>query len=229
MPGYIMHLAEGRLLEKTLTDREFLKGERDLSLFQDGLLLPDTKRKKEKITSHFWNEKDLTRLAIPPDLELFYQKYREKLHTPVFLGYWAHLHLDRIFVTEFWPENFRFLDDDGKEQVLGDKIRRVYLLKQKITVPVQEFYSGAWYYGDYSRMNARFIEKYDICVPDIVSGCADGIAEVEEEDLHTVRQELLELCRTSGKEKHSLKVFSPEDLDELLKKTAAEFLQLLGT
>ena len=99
MPGYIMHLAEGRLLEEALCDRGFLKGERDLSLFQDGLLLPDTKRKKEKITSHFWNEKDLTRLAIPPDLELFYEKYREKLHTPVFLGYWAHLHLDRIFVT----------------------------------------------------------------------------------------------------------------------------------
>ena len=44
-----MHLAEGRLLEEALCDRGFLKGERDLSLFQDGLLLPDTKRKKEKI------------------------------------------------------------------------------------------------------------------------------------------------------------------------------------
>ena len=40
-----MHLAEGRLLEEALCDRGFLKGERDLSLFQDGLLLPDTKRK----------------------------------------------------------------------------------------------------------------------------------------------------------------------------------------
>ena len=92
---------------------------------------------------------------------------------------------------------------------------------------MQEFYSGAWYYGDYSRMNARFIEKYNIRVPDIVSGCAHGIEEVEEEDLHIVRRELLELCRISGKEKQSLKVFSPEDLDELLKKKAAEFLQLL--
>ena len=130
-------------------------------------------------------------------------------------------------MTEFWPENFQFLDDTGKEQVLGDRIRKVYLLKQKITVPVQEFYSGAWYYGDYSRINARFIEKYNIRVPDIVSGCAHGIEEVEEEDLHIVRRELLELCRISRKEKQSLKVFSPEDLDELLKKTATEFLQLL--
>ena len=224
-----MHLAEGRLLEKTLTDRDFLKGERDLSLFQDGLLLPDTKRKKEKITSHFWNEKDLSRLAIPPDLELFYQRYREKLYMPVLLGYWAHLHLDRAFVTGFWPENFRFLDEMGNEQVLGEKIRKVYLKNKGITVPVKEFYSKEWYYGDYSRMNARFIEKYDISVPKVIPGCADGIAEVEEEDLYTVRQELLELCCASGNENHSLKVFSPEDLDEFLKKTAAEFLQLLET
>ena len=83
MPGYIMHLAEGRLLEEALCDRGFLKGERDLSLFQDGLLLPDTKRKKEKITSHFWNEKNLTRLAIPPDLELFYEIQRKAAYTGV--------------------------------------------------------------------------------------------------------------------------------------------------
>ena len=227
MPGYIMHLAEGRLLEEALTDRGLLKGERDLSLFQDGLLLPDTKRKKEKITSHFWNEKDLTRLAIPPDLELFYAKYKDILYTPMLLGYWAHLHLDRVFVTEFWSENFCFLDDEGNEQVLWDAIRKVYLRKQDITVPVQDFYSGAWYYGDYSRMNSRFIAKYGICVPNIIPGCADEIEEVEEKDLHVVRQELLQLCGTSAKQEETLKVFSPEDLDEFLKKTAAEFLRLL--
>ena len=227
MPRYIMHLAEGRLLEEALKDRGFLKGERDLSLFQDGLLLPDTKRKKEKITSHFWNPVDLDRLAIAPDLELFYQVYREKLTKPVFLGYWAHLHLDRTFVTEFWPENFRFLDEEGREQVLGDRIRLVYLTKKKVTVPVQDFYSRNWYYGDYSRMNARFMKKYDIHVPEIVPGCADDIREVEEEDLYTVAEELVKLCQTSGEEENHLKVFSPEDLDLLLKKTAAEFLRLL--
>lgn len=227
MPGYIMHLAEGKLLEKALTDRGFLKGERDLSLFKDGLLLPDTKRKKEKITSHFWNPKDLDRLAIPPDLELFAQAYGKRLREPVFLGYWAHLHLDRLFVTEFWPQNFRFLDDAQEEQVLGEKIRKVYLIRKKISVPVQEFYSAEWYYGDYSRMNARFLEEYDLCVPEVIPGCADEIAETEEEDLYTVRQELLELCRNSAKAEHGLKVFSPEDLDDFLKKTAAEFLQLL--
>ena len=40
MPGYIMHLAEGRLLEPHLVQRGLLKGERALSLFQNGLLLP---------------------------------------------------------------------------------------------------------------------------------------------------------------------------------------------
>lgn len=227
MPGYIMHLAEGRLLENTLYDRGFLKGERDLSLFQDGLLLPDTKRKKEKITSHFWNPKDLDRLAIAPDLELFYKKYADRLREPVFLGYWAHLHLDRTFVTAFWPENFRFLDEEGQEQVRGDRIRQVYLTKRRVTVPVQEFYSKDWYYGDYSRMNSRFIEKYGIQVPQIIPGCADGIQEVEEKGIYAVKQELILLCRSPQEQDNCLKVFFPEDLDFLLRKTAAEFLRLL--
>ena len=64
MPGYIMHLAEGRLLEPHLLQRGLLKGERELSLFQDGLLLPDTKRKKEKHTSHFWPYWDTGRICI---------------------------------------------------------------------------------------------------------------------------------------------------------------------
>lgn len=226
MPGYIMHLAEGRLLEQELCDRGFLKGEREISLFQDGLLLPDTKRKKEKVSSHFWNPEDLDRLAIAPDLELFYQAYKEKLREPVFLGYWAHLHLDHLFVTEFWPENFVFLDDEGRTQVLSDRIRRVYLPEKRMTVPVQEFYSKSWYYGDYSRMNARFIELYGIRVPRIVPGCADGIREVKEQELYTVQRELVRLCEDSAPGEE-LRVFSPEGLDALLKKAAAEFLQLL--
>lgn len=222
-----MHLAEGRLLEQPLLRHGFLKGERDLSLFQDGLLLPDTKRKKEKVTSHFWNPADLELLAIAPDLELFYDAYKDRRTEPALLGYWAHLHLDRRFVKTFWPENFLFLDEEGKEQVLGDRIRKVYLLKKQVTVPVQEFYSKDWYYGDYSKMNARFIEKYGLQVPKIIPGCADGIAQVEEKDLEEVERELERLCEMSGNGQEALRVFDPEDLDELLKKTAAEFLRLL--
>ena len=155
MPGYIMHLAEGRLLEPHLVQSGLLKGERALSLFQNGLLLPDTKRKKEKQISHFWNENDLDKLAIAPDLELFYKKYQKRLHEPALLGYWAHLHLDNCFVKVFWPDNFCFLDEAGNEQELWDRIRQVKLKRTGQIVPVNDFYSKDWYYGDYSRMNSR--------------------------------------------------------------------------
>lgn len=226
MPGYIMHLAEGRLLEPHLVERGLLKGERELSLFQDGLLLPDTKRKKEKHTSHFWNEKDLDKLAIAPDLELFYAKYEKRLHEPALLGYWAHLHLDHCFVKVFWPENFCFLDEEGNEQELWDRIRQVKLKKTGQIVPVNDFYSKDWYYGDYSRMNSRFIREYGLSIPVVEKGCADGLDEVSEQDLYTVKDELTELC-THETKNEPLRVFSPEGLDTFLKETAEKFLKLL--
>lgn len=226
MPGYIMHLAEGRLLEPHLVQRGLLKGERALSLFQNGLLLPDTKRKKEKQISHFWNENDLDKLAIAPDLELFYKKYQQRLHEPALLGYWAHLHLDNCFVKVFWPDNFCFLDEAGNEQELWDRIRQVKLKKTGQIVPVNDFYSKDWYYGDYSRMNSRFIREYSITIPAVEDGCADAIEEVSAQDLYIVKKELTELC--AHREKNEpLRVFSPEGLDVFLKETAEKFLKLL--
>lgn len=226
MPGYILHLAEGRLLENSLCKTEMLKGEKDLSLFQNGLLLPDTKRKKEKRTSHFWNERDLDKLAIAPDLQLFYRKYKDRRTEPALLGYWAHLHLDDCFVRRFWPQNFSFLDAEGKEQVLWDKIRQVQLKKTGQIVPVNTFYSREWYYGDYTRMNARYIRAYGIQIPEVIPGCADNIDEVREEDLYTVQKELKGLC-AQAKEEEEPKVFSEEQLDAFLKESAEEFLQFV--
>ena len=97
MPGYIMHLAEGKIIQKLLAGTGLL-AEGAADLFEAGLLLPDTKRKKEKYTSHFWNDADMDKLAIAPDLGLFLAKYGSRLAEPVLLGYYAHLHLDWRFV-----------------------------------------------------------------------------------------------------------------------------------
>ena len=53
MPGYIMHLAEGRLLEPHLVQRGLLKGERELSLFQNGLAAARHKTEERKTNFPF--------------------------------------------------------------------------------------------------------------------------------------------------------------------------------
>ena len=226
MPGYMMHLSEGRIMEKQLLDKGFLKEGKDLDLFRNGLLLPDTRLGADKKTTHFWNGADEGRLALAPDLKLFYRRYGDRLKEPVLLGYHAHLHLDHVFVKKFWPENFRFFDGAGQEQVRREKIKMVYLPKRGLTVPLDQFYSSEWYYGDYTRMNGLLIERYQVKVPEVIEGCAQGIDGVCEEKLYDVKKELNRLlCHPKNGEE--LKVFFTDELLSFLEKTAAEFLQLI--
>ena len=230
MPGYIMHLAEGKIIQELLADTGIL-AEGATVLFEAGLLLPDTKRKKEKYTSHFWNYEDMDKLAIPPDLKLFLAKYRSRLREPLFLGYYAHLHLDRRFVEEFWPRCFQFLDGEGRERRLWDEIRQVRIRERDITVAVDEFYSDAWYYGDYSRMNGYFQEKYRLTVPetDLNALYGRGPEEVQVKDLREVFSELsLLFARKSGHKNEPLRVFSLDGLDLFLQDTAVEFAKMLA-
>ena len=42
--------------------------------FIAGNLLPDTKKKERKVTSHFWNPDTLEDMAIAPDLSRFFRQ-----------------------------------------------------------------------------------------------------------------------------------------------------------
>lgn len=224
MPGYIMHLAEGKCIEAYLAERGARFSKEEELLFTAGLLLPDTKRKKEKVTSHFWNPRDTDKLAIPPDLSLFLAEYGERLGEPLMLGYYAHLHLDWRFVDVFWPENFLFLNDAGEERVLQKEITQVRLSGKGQTVPVEEFYSKKWYYGDYSRMNCWFQKRYGLQVPAPGPLPDPGISQVDIRELDKVLEELGALfSQMERTEKEPLRVFDEERLDAFLRATAVQF------
>lgn len=229
MPGYIMHLAEGKRIRHLLEGTGLLPpGAGDL--FEAGLLLPDTKRKKEKYTSHFWNDADMDKLAIAPDLELFLAKYGSRLAEPVMLGYYAHLHLDWRFVEVLWPRCFRFLDGEGRERSLWDEIRQVQILSRNMVVPVNDFYSDAWYYGDYSRMNRYFQEKYRLTVPkpEPASLALFDMDEVCAEDLKEVFSELaLLFAGKAGHRNEQPRVFTLNGLEIFLRESAELFVEEL--
>lgn len=229
MPGYIMHLAEGKQIRRILEGTGLLPSGTE-ALFEAGLLLPDTKRKKEKYTSHFWNDADMDRLAIAPDLGLFLAKYGSRLTEPVMLGYYAHLHLDWRFVEELWPRCFRFLDGEGRERSLWDEIRQVWIVSKEMAVPVNDFYSDAWYYGDYSRMNRYFQKKYRLTVPDPDPAALARLDmdEVCVKDLEEVFSELE--CLFAGKAGHKnepLRVFTLNGLENFLRESAELFAEEL--
>ena len=229
MPGYIMHLAEGKIIQKLLAGTGLL-AEGAADLFEAGLLLPDTKRKKEKYTSHFWNDADMDKLAIAPDLGLFLAKYGSRLAEPVLLGYYAHLHLDWRFVEELWPCCFQFLDGEGRERSLWNEIRQVRILSRDTVVPVNDFYSDAWYYGDYSRMNRHFQEEYRLTMPDpdpAVLARLD-MGEVCVGDLEAVFSELaLLFAGKAGHKNEPLRVFTLNGLEVFLRESAELFVETL--
>lgn len=221
MPGYILHLTEAKLIIKELREEGYDFSEEWLNAFRLGNLLPDTKRKREKITSHFWDPNDLDKQAIAPNMDLFYEKYRSDLKDPLMLGYLSHLYLDACFVNSFWPSMWEFMDGDYKVQTLQEKIRLVHLKTTGKIIPVKDFFSSAYYYGDYSRMNAYLLHKYNLTTPYYDAALTCPITEVEPSDLREVLSELQYLCNTvkPGAEKE-LTVFHLPSLENFIEETA---------
>ncbi len=227
MPGYILHLTEASLILDTLQKQHISCTEQWSNAFLLGSLLPDTKRKKEKITSHFWNPKDLILQAIAPDLTLFLQQYGSTLHDPLMLGYLAHLHLDERFVHSYWPSMWEFLDDSFRTEKYQEHIRYAKLRKNDKLIPIRDFFSSSFYYGDYSRMNAYLLKKYQLTLPVFDPDLTCPVPEVRIQDLKEVLSELQYLCSTiqPGAEA-DLTVFDLPSLEEFVSRTASEFIQL---
>ncbi len=228
MPGYILHLTEAQMIIQELEGEGYTFDENWINAFLLGSLLPDTKRKKEKITSHFWNPEDLVQQAIAPNLPLFLQSYGGCLDSPLMLGYLAHLDLDACFVNSFWPSMWEFLDADRHPQTLQEKIRFAHLKKSGRLIPVRDFFSSAYYYGDYSRMNAYLLHTYHLRVPVYDPSLACPIREVRLEDLKEVLSELQFLCETvhPGAEKE-LTVFDLPSLLDFIQETAQQMAACL--
>ena len=221
MPGYILHLAEAKLICSELKKHGHSLLEQWENEFYLGCLLPDTKQKKAKVTSHFWNPDTLDRQAIPPDLHLFLGKYAPQITTPVMYGYWAHLLLDTLFVTEYWENHFFFYDKNGIPAVLEKEIETVYLKPSQKEIPLKKFFSSEYYYGDYNKMNAYIAGKYKIELPVYEPDLFCPVAEVSVMDLQNVLLELKTLALDfTASDIPNLKVFSLPDLEQFIQAAA---------
>lgn len=224
MPGYIMHMAEANLILQKIGQS---KDEEWKQAFIAGNLLPDTKKKMEKITSHFWASETLEDMAIAPDLSLFLEKYQKFLHLPVILGYYAHLYLDEKFVKVYWPDMVSFYDDEGKIRIKKKDITKAKIKKTGQFVPRDVFFSSEYYYGDYSKLNNYFVDYYHIDLEKnyaAIDVCP--IQEVNIEDLQMVLRELrMIMCNYDQSKEEEIKVFSKKRLCEFLENTAEEFVK----
>lgn len=225
MPGYILHLTEAELLLQKFKQHGYHLDEQWVNAFRLGHLLPDTKKKTDKVTSHFWNPKDMVNWAIPPEVSAFEDKYRSYLtmEHPLELGYYFHLILDERFVNVHWKTILEFLDKDGNVAAKKGEVTTVTIKKSNKNVSVADFFSGAYYYGDYSRLNEFILNKYHIIVPTFDHTLSCAIKEVDYDDLKIVLDELSEL-RNKAKDSANteLNVFDQASLEQFIIDTCDE-------
>lgn len=225
MPGYVMHLAEARLILNKLKENRSSSWEQAFLL---GNLLPDTRLKEGKAVSHFWNPKQLEDISRAPDLSMFLCKYGGRLNEPVILGYYAHLYLDACYVNKYWPRKLCFKNKLGMPEKKTAEIRSVEILDSHMEIPFKDFFTKEYYYGDYSRSNGWFISRYKIVPPEYMEPEGKKMDEVDFTDIKKVLDEFHLFCSdTKENRRVELKVFDLKSLDTLLHHTAAEFCSIM--
>ena len=229
MPGYVIHLAEARRVIDALEAHTVLSEEWKQS-FLTGNLLPDTRLYEDKVISHFWDPEGGALLERAPVLDRFLGKYGHKLPDPLLLGYLMHLHLDAAYVAHYWPGVIAFYDEEGRPQKLRERIRYVYIKRMDTMVPLEDFFSVAYYYGDYTRMNDYFIGKYDLKLPDWRRIRHFDMEEVRLEDMQMICDNLNQLLREYHEgAPEPLQVFDLEDLEAFVLRTADTFIKEYGS
>lgn len=227
MPGYILHLTAAKMaLDMLQKTDEYFKDPKVQNDFLAGSLLPDAVENNEKKNdSHFRNPVFHGNMVEYPDLNFFLKKYQKLLSDPSCLGYYFHLYIDRQFFKEYLPSIVTFLNEDGqpvekKEEVVWVDIKR---LKQK--VPMEDFFSSKYYYGDYTKMNTYLVEKYqlplnlDVCVEN------PGIEEVDYRNIQNVLQELKGYLGTPVNAVEELRVFDAKELIDFLEEKTRCFVE----
>lgn len=222
MPGYIIHLAEANLIISE-AEKKYPLDNKWKNKFLIGSLLPDTKITGHKKESHFWNEDEIHLLAKKPDIDIFLKKYGSKLENPIVLGYFAHLILDVQFISSYWKNEFVFMDSENKEEEIFDKVKKVYVRNFDYTIDINKFLSADYYYGDYSRTNTYYIDKYKIVLPEYKE-YDNPVEETDIKDMKAVFENIKKYCMEGSiSDAQKVNVFSLERLDSLIENCAAEF------
>lgn len=218
MPGFIIHMAAA---EEYLR----LSGIRDEKYINDyivGSVAPDIVKGNNKKQSHFWSDSEFTQFVRKPDINAFLKKYGDRINEPFVRGYYHHLIFDLKFLELYWTKHFRFFNDKLEPAFLYDEVTQVKLIDNGRIYPRKLFFSEEMYYGDYTRMNNRYIDMYGLRNLKL----KDCEAALDNDGLSMERVRI-EIGRVTGLEKTDgqLMVFVLEEMDSLIVNVATEFLK----
>lgn len=182
MPGYMMHLCEAQyILDKinysinTKKSTKTLAGSPEVFDFRKsreqfmlGAVIPDAV--EDKSLTHFrpkWQNDLITKY---PDLNMLLAAHPLHSFTIADMGVLSHLHMDSLYVNEFWPRYFKFEDKDNNKTEVYNHISHVRMLSASMqnkntVIPLKDFFSSEYFYGDYDITNIRFQSDFRPAIP----------------------------------------------------------------
>lgn len=222
MPGVYFHLCEIKLITRYMHELPaalpFTQQSGWQNDFTIGSILPDAIPRELKYKTHFWHPKDFSHVVIAPTLETWQNTYPDAIRHPMLMGYLAHLHLDRLYFTAYLPRHVRFINETEKEESELAAVTEAVLTRSGEHMPVQQFFSQDYFYGDYIRINPYLVEKYHLSMP----AAPVGDWPVRETDFDNYRK----YCKIFAQELTSeqcfrpMQVFDREDFERFLDQAA---------
>lgn len=233
MPGYIIHLTEAQLIINLLKSQKNLPviiDEEWKKLFFCGNLIPDAVPGNRKGISHFLDEETRGRVLELPSICKFLDKYKIDIKNPLLYGYFIHLCLDRTFFENYMGKFVKFCNSKNKEERIADKIVYVRILKTEEKISIDKFFSEEYLYGDYTKLNQYFLNRYQIQIPwNIILEENSIIEEAKPYDLGKVFEELQSFLQVTmfEEDKDKLAVFSRDDMNRFLTRISREMVDNL--
>ncbi|MCM1083147.1 MAG: hypothetical protein NC428_06670 [Clostridium sp.] len=218
MPGFIIHMAAAKEYLRLCSIRD----ETYINDYIVGSVAPDIVAGNNKKQSHFWSDRAFTQFVRKPDMNVFLEKHGDRINEPFVRGYYHHLIFDLKFLELYWTKHFRFFNDKLEPAFLYDEVTQVKLIDNGRIYPRKLFFSEEMYYGDYTRMNSRYIERYGLRNLELKD--CQAIIENDGFSMERVRTEIDRVMRRK-KIDEPLMVFVLEEMDRLIANIATEFLK----
>lgn len=217
MPGYILHLTAAHMFLNTLPEGDPLRCRPDLQNdFYIGNLLPDAVG--DKTASHFRNPKYLDRMIVWPRPEEFRRKYASHMNEPLYLGYYFHLYIDKVFFSEYLPLAVEFLNENGQPAELLRDVCSVRIKKNGQMITRNQYLSEEYYYGDYTKMNTWLCEQYHL-PEDLYPAHDPGIEEADYSEVGKIIELLKEYRKVPAEAVRDVRVFDVERLMKFLEES----------
>lgn len=234
MPGYMMHLCEGKCILDILKSSDISTDFSDdfCNDFLTGCVLPDAT--DDKSLTHFrpsWQNDLITKY---PDKNYLLRKHPLSQLSALDFGILAHLILDADYVTELWPQFFRFEDKCGAETARISDIAQVRMtglgpLPGGTLVSLDEFFSDAYFYGDYDATNPLFARDFHPVLPHLrkesLCGCSFDITGAC--SISKLSEDLSGFTGTKKPGCAQTHIFTYEHLKGFVLSSAKDFAELL--